>query len=84
MSVDEMAPSGGARDKGAADDNGAASRLVRAVLKEYGDATRVALCDYLRPREPRRHLYGPVADYPRRGERCCYPWSLFFGSMAPA
>jgi geranylgeranyl diphosphate synthase type II len=72
--VDEMAPSGSARDdKGTADDNGAASRLVRAVLKEYGDATRVALCDYLRPREPRRHLYGPVADYPRRGGRMLRP-----------
>lgn len=35
--------------------------------------TRVALCDYLRPREPRRHLYGLVADYPRRGGRMLRP-----------
>ncbi|HVO25451.1 MAG TPA: polyprenyl synthetase family protein [Candidatus Margulisiibacteriota bacterium] len=49
------------------------SRLVPAVLKEYGDLTRVALCDYLRPREPQRHLYGLVADYPRRGGRMLRP-----------
>lgn len=47
--------------------------LVPALLKEYGDATRVALCDYLRPREPRRHLYSLVADYPRRGGRMLRP-----------
>jgi geranylgeranyl diphosphate synthase type II len=49
------------------------SRLVPAMLKEYGDMTRVALCDYLRPREPQRHLYGLVADYPRRGGRMLRP-----------
>jgi geranylgeranyl diphosphate synthase type II len=43
------------------------------MLKEYGDVTRVALCDYLRPREPRRHLYSLVADYPRRGGRMLRP-----------
>lgn len=47
--------------------------LVPAMLKEYGDATRVALCDYLRPREPQRHLYSLVADYPRRGGRMLRP-----------
>jgi geranylgeranyl diphosphate synthase type II len=50
-----------------------AANLVPATLKEYGDATRVALCDYLRPREPRRHLYSLVADYPRRGGRMLRP-----------
>jgi geranylgeranyl diphosphate synthase type II len=45
------------------------SDLVPNVLREYGDATRVALCEYLQPREPVRHLYGPLADYPRRGGR---------------
>lgn len=50
-----------------------ASGLVPAVLKEYGDVTRVALCDYLRPREPHRHLYGLVAEYPRRGGRMLRP-----------
>lgn len=35
--------------------------------------TRVALCDYLGPREPRRHLYNLVADYPSRGGRMLRP-----------
>ena len=52
---------------------GPASNLVPTMLKEYGDVTRVALCDYLRPREPRRHLYSLVADYPRRGGRMLRP-----------
>ena len=47
--------------------------LVPELLREYGDATRVALCEYLRPREPRRHLYSLVADYPRRGGRMLRP-----------
>ena len=51
----------------------APSALVPAVLKEYGDVTRVALCDYRGPREPRRHLYSLVADYPRRGGRMLRP-----------
>jgi len=46
---------------------------IPALLKEYGDLTRVALCDYLGPRAPQRHLYGPVADYPRRGGRMLRP-----------
>ncbi|HSP98433.1 MAG TPA: polyprenyl synthetase family protein [Candidatus Dormibacteraeota bacterium] len=51
----------------------AADELVTSVLREYGDCTRVALCDYLRPREPHRHLYALVADYPRRGGRMLRP-----------
>ncbi|MFN8640250.1 MAG: polyprenyl synthetase family protein [Candidatus Binatia bacterium] len=51
----------------------AAADLVPALLKEYGDATRVALCEYLGPREPQRHLYTLVADYPRRGGRMLRP-----------
>jgi len=51
----------------------AAADLVPALLKEYGAVTRVALCDYLRPREPQRHLYNLVADYPRRGGRMLRP-----------
>lgn len=47
--------------------------LVPDVLNEYGDVTRVALCEYLQPREPRRHLYNLVADYPRRGGRMLRP-----------
>lgn len=50
-----------------------ATDLVPALLEEYGQRTRVALCDYLGPREPRRHLYTLVADYPRRGGRMLRP-----------
>ena len=50
-----------------------AADLVPALLREYGAATSVALCEYLRPREPRRHLYSLVADYPRRGGRMLRP-----------
>jgi geranylgeranyl diphosphate synthase type II len=48
-------------------------QLVPALLSEYGEAVRVVLCDYLRPKEPRRHLYSLVADYPRRGGRMLRP-----------
>jgi geranylgeranyl diphosphate synthase type II len=51
----------------------ASANIVPAILKEYGDVTRVALCDYLGPREPRRHLYSLVADYPQRGGRMLRP-----------
>lgn len=50
-----------------------AGALVPAILREYGERTRVALCEYLRPREPRRHLYALVADYPQRGGRMLRP-----------
>ena len=49
------------------------SHLVPEVLREYGDAARAALFRYLPTREPRRHLYDPVADYPRRGGRAFRP-----------
>src|SRR5438876_10263534 len=51
----------------------AAPNLVVATLTEYGGLTRAALGDYLQPREPRRHLYDLVADYPRRGGRMLRP-----------
>ena len=47
--------------------------LVPRLLEEYGNATRVALARYLGPREPERHLYGLVADYPQRGGRMLRP-----------
>jgi len=47
--------------------------LVSSVLKEYGDATRQVLFDYLPAAEPRRYLYDLVADYPRRGGRAFRP-----------
>jgi geranylgeranyl diphosphate synthase type II len=43
------------------------SDLVPAMLNEYGAMTRAAMRDYLPMREPRRHLYDLVADYPLRG-----------------
>src|SRR5579859_4732410 len=43
------------------------STLVPTILNEYGAMTRAALRDYLPMREPRRHLYDLVADYPLRG-----------------
>jgi len=46
---------------------------VPEMLRRYGDVTRVALARYLAPREPQRHLYAPVADYPRRGGRMLRP-----------
>ena len=51
----------------------AAPNLVVATLAEYGGLTRTALGDYLQPREPRRHLYDLVADYPSRGGRMLRP-----------
>jgi len=47
--------------------------LVPTMLEEYGEATRLALCEYLQPREPRRHLWSLVAVYPRRGGRMLRP-----------
>src|SRR5271155_3947897 len=43
------------------------STLVPAILNEYGAMTQAALRDYLPMREPRRHLYDLIADYPLRG-----------------
>jgi geranylgeranyl diphosphate synthase, type II len=43
------------------------STLVPEILNEYGTMTRAALRDYLPAREPRRHLYDLVAEYPLRG-----------------
>lgn len=51
----------------------AAGDLVSSVLREYGDATRAILFDYLPEAEPRRYLYDLVADYPRRGGRAFRP-----------
>ncbi|HVM96102.1 MAG TPA: polyprenyl synthetase family protein [Candidatus Acidoferrales bacterium] len=52
------------------------------MLEEYGNLTRVALCEYLQPREPRRHLYNLVADYPRRGGRMLRPSLLIATARA--
>jgi geranylgeranyl diphosphate synthase type II len=47
--------------------------LVSSVLREYGDATRAVLFQYLPDAEPRRYLYDLAADYPRRGGRAFRP-----------
>jgi geranylgeranyl diphosphate synthase type II len=43
------------------------------MLDEYGTIVRRELQRYLSRREPRRHLYDPVADYPLRGGRMLRP-----------
>jgi len=53
--------------------NTATDSFVSCVLKEYGEATRSVLFDYLPTQEPRRYLYDLVADYPRRGGRAFRP-----------
>ena len=50
-------------------DGAAGTRIVPAMLREYGDAARATLFRYLPSAEPRRYLYDLVADYPRRGGR---------------
>lgn len=47
--------------------------IVPETLAAYGAATREVLFDYLPRREPRRHLYDLVEDYPRRGGRAFRP-----------
>src|SRR5579872_809628 len=47
--------------------------LVSSTLREYGDATRAVLFDYLPAAEPRRYLYDLLGDYPRRGGRAFRP-----------
>ena len=48
-------------------------RLVPDMLREYGALTKRELARYLPSREPRRHLYDLVADYPRRGGKMMRP-----------
>jgi len=40
---------------------------VAPVLEEYGALTREAMTDYLPDWAPGPYLYGPMAEYPRRG-----------------
>lgn len=49
------------------------AQLVPEVLEEYGAITRAALKDYLPSREPRRHLYDLLGDYPKRGGKMMRP-----------
>jgi geranylgeranyl diphosphate synthase type II len=50
-----------------------AGKLVSSLLREYGEATRSILFNYLPTAEPRRYLYDLVAEYPRRGGRAFRP-----------
>jgi geranylgeranyl diphosphate synthase type II len=61
--------------------------LVAEVLRDYGALTKEALARYVPQREPRRYLYEPVADYPRRGGRMlrpslCVATAVAFGAEA--
>ncbi len=48
-------------------------KLVPALLREYGDAARALLFEYLPKAEPRRYLYDLLPEYPRRGGRAFRP-----------
>jgi geranylgeranyl diphosphate synthase type II len=56
--------------------------LVPEVLDEYGAIAREAIARYLKPGEPRRHLYDPVADYPLRSGRMLRPSLLIASARA--
>lgn len=47
--------------------------LVTPMLDEYGALTRRAMQPYLKPGQPRRHLYDPLIDYPKRGGKMMRP-----------
>jgi geranylgeranyl diphosphate synthase type II len=48
-------------------------KLVPAMLEEYGVATRKVVHRYLPQGEPRKYLFEPLVDYPRRGGRSMRP-----------
>lgn len=50
-----------------------AADVVLPVLDDYGALTRKAMQAYLKPGEPRRHLYDPLSDYPKRGGKMMRP-----------
>lgn len=66
------------------------SRLIPAMLREYGTMTRTALFRFLPRGEPRRYLYDLVADYPQRGGKmmrsslCIATTRAFGGSVDQA
>ena len=49
------------------------SSLVADTLEEYGSSTREAMAGYLPNGYPARHLYEPLADYPRRAGKMMRP-----------
>jgi geranylgeranyl diphosphate synthase, type II len=64
------------------DSSDQASAVVPELLEEYGAIVRMELRRYLNRREPRRHLYDPVADYPLRGGRMLRPTLLIAAARA--
>jgi geranylgeranyl diphosphate synthase type II len=66
-----------------------AEGTVSSVLREYGEAARSVLFDYLPVCEPRRYLYDLLSDYPKRGGRSlrpslCIATARAFGSPVEA
>jgi geranylgeranyl diphosphate synthase type II len=49
------------------------TRLVQQLLREYGNPVRERMMSYLPRGRPRRYLYDPLAEYPRRGGRGMRP-----------
>jgi geranylgeranyl diphosphate synthase type II len=47
--------------------------LVNEVMNEYGCITRREVERYIPQGAPQRHLYDPIADYPRRGGKMMRP-----------
>lgn len=47
--------------------------LMRSVLEEYGTLTLNALRHYIPDKEPRKHLYDLIPDYPNRGGKYFRP-----------
>ncbi len=58
------------------------SQIVPELLEEYGAIVRTELERHLTRREPRRHLYDPVADYPLRRGRMLRPTLLLASARA--
>lgn len=56
--------------------------LVPELLDEYGSLVRRALGKHLSGRQPRRHLYDLVSDYPRRAGRMLRPSLLIATARA--
>jgi geranylgeranyl diphosphate synthase, type II len=61
--------------------------IVHELLDEYGALALGAMREHLQSREPRRHLYDLVTDYPERGGRAlraslCIATARAFGAQA--
>ena len=65
-----------------------ATGLVASVLREYSEATRSVLFEYIPNGQPGRYLYDLLADYPKRGGRgfrpsLCIATARAFGAPMP-